>query len=179
MNLKSCLMAASLCLVAGIAFAQGPEFPSPNFREPQLFGAQSYQDATPIPPVGVPASPEPLTSGAVIVPAPGGTTIAPVLEGAPMPLGDCNCQFYQRVCYKDKCKIAPCAQVLVVSVLDPCSTKCDCETKCVQVKICAPPCDCPKVKISRSGRHTRYDFGKYAVDIYSNRNGTVTVDYDA
>ena len=160
MNLKSCLMAASLCLVAGIAFAQGPEFPSPNFRGPQLFGAQSYQDATPIPPVG-------------------GTTIAPVLEGAPMPLGDCNCQFYQRVCYKDKCKIAPCAQVLVVSVLDPCSTKCDCETKCVQVKICAPPCDCPKVKVSRSGRHTRYDFGKYAVDIYSNRNGTVTVDYDA
>lgn len=40
MNLKSCLMAASLCLVAGIAFAQGPEFPSPYFRGPQLFGAQ-------------------------------------------------------------------------------------------------------------------------------------------
>ena len=174
MSLKSCLMAASLCLVAGIALAQGPRFPEPNFG-----GAQSFQDATPIPPVGVPASPEPITSGAIVVPAPGGTTIAPTIDGAPMPVANCCCEFYSRVCYKDKCKIAPCAEVLVVSVIDPCSSKCDCETKCVQVKICAPPCGCAKVKVSRTGRHTRYDYGKYAIDIYSNRNGTITVDYDA
>ncbi len=177
MNLKSCLMSASMCLVAGIAFAQGPQFPAANFRGPELFGPQSFQDPTPIPAVGVPASAEPLTSGAVVVPAPGGAI--PELDGTPMPVANCACGFYSRVCYKDKCKIAPCAEVLVVSVLDPCSSKCDCETKCVQVKICAPPCGCAKVKVSRTGRHTRYDFGKYAIDIYSNRNGTITVDYDA
>jgi hypothetical protein len=172
-------MAASMCLVAGIAFAQPPQIPTPDFGGPQLFGPQSFQDAAPIPQVGVPASPEPVTSGAIVVPAPGGTTIAPTLDGTPMPVANCACESYSRVCYKDKCKIAPCAQVLVVSVLDPCSRKCDCETKCVQVKICAPPCECAKIKVKRNGRHTRYDFGKYAIDIYSNRNGTITVDYDA
>ena len=178
MSLKSCLMAASMCLIAGIAMAQGPLIPTPDFGGPQLFGPQSFQDATPIPGVSVPGN-EPVTSGAIVVPAPGGTTIAPQLDGTPMLVTDCSCEFYSRVCYKDKCKIAPCAQILVVSVLDPCSSKCDCETKCVQVKICAPPCECAKIKVKRHGRHTRYDFGKYAVDIYSNRNGTITVDYDA
>ncbi|MES2790890.1 MAG: hypothetical protein V4719_14865 [Planctomycetota bacterium] len=179
MSIRSCLMAASLCLVAGIAMAQGPQFPAPSFRGPAFSGPENYQDVTPIPGVGVSPFPEPATGGAVVVPAPGGTSIIPELDGAPVPVGNCGCEFYDRVCYKDKRKIAPCAETLVVSVLDPCSRKCDCETKCVQVKICAPPCGCAKVKVSRTGRHTRYDFGKYAIDIYSNRNGTIVVDYDA
>jgi len=72
---------------------------------------------------------------------------------------------------------------MIVSVKDPCSCKkttCCCETpKCVNVKICVPPCDCPKVKVTRHGFKTRYDFGKYAVDIISKPNGDILVDYDA
>ena len=170
-TIRTGLMAASMCLVAAMAFAQGPQFPS---RGPVLFGPENFQDATPIPAVTPTAEP-----GSVIVPGPGGTYIAPEANGIPMALSDCQCEFYCNVRYKDKCKIAPCAETLVVSVIDPCSRKFDCEVKCVQVKICAPNCGCPKVKISRNGRHTRYDYGKYAIDIYANRNGTILVDYDA
>ena len=105
--------------------------------------------------------------------------IPPAVMAAPLALADCQSPFYSHVKYKNKCKIAPCAETMVVSVIDPCTKKCDCETHCVQVKICAPTCGCPKIKVSRTGRHVRYDFGKYAIDIYSNRNGTILVDYDA
>ena len=103
----------------------------------------------------------------------------PTLDGLPVVMAPCCSQLYSRVCYKQPRKIAPCAVPLVVSVLDPCSRKFDCETKCVLVKICVPTCGCPRVKVTRCGRHTRYDYGKYAVDITSHRNGTITVDYDA
>lgn len=178
MNMRTCLMAASLCLVAGVTFAQGPEFPSGNTRGNGLSRALSFQDAAPIP--GIRATPEAgsVINGAIVVPGPDGA-IMPELDGAPVPVASCCSELFDRVCYKDKCKMSPCAEPMIVSVLDPCSRKCDCETKCVLVKICVPTCGCPKVKISRSGRHTRYDYGKYAVDIFSNRNGTVTVDYDA
>lgn len=109
----------------------------------------------------------------------GPVIVAPQVDAPPMLLSDCSCDFYSRVRYKDKKHIAPCADTMVVSIIDPCSRKHDCETRCVQVKICVPACDCPKAKVSRSGRHVRYDFGKYAVDIFSNRNGEVVVDYDA
>ena len=76
----------------------------------------------------------------------------------------------------------------IVMVKDPCPAPCDpcnrCATpapKCVAVQICVPPCSTcpPKVTCKRCGEYVRYDFGKYAVDIYSNRNGTILVDYDA
>ena len=181
MNMRTCLMAASLCLVAGMTFAQGPEFPSRNFSGNES-NTLSFQDATPIPGIGIAPNRqrvyESATDGAIVVPGADGA-ILPQLDGAPVPVAGCCSELFDRVCYKDKCKMAPCAEPMIVSVLDPCSRKCDCETKCVLVKICVPTCGCPKVKVTRSGRHTRYDFGKYAVDIFSNRNGTVTVDYDA
>jgi hypothetical protein len=179
MRMKTCLMSASVLLLGVcLGFAQGPQFDAPEFRGPILSGPDSFQDGTPIPGIGNAPSPDASFSNPGF-PGPGGPVILPQVDGVPVPLASCDCQFYDRVCYKDKKKIAPCAQTMVVSVIDPCSRKYDCEKRCVQVKICVPPCDCPKVKVTRNGRHTRYDFGKYAVDIFSNRNGSIVVDYDA
>lgn len=172
--LRTSVLSVSMVLFGICAsFAQGPQFDGPSFRGPALFGPENFQDATPIPAI----SPS-LDQGPVLQ-APGGAIVVPEVDGPPMLVSDCSCQFYKRVCYKDKRKIAPCAETMVVSVIDPCSRKYDCETRCVQVKICVPTCGCPKVKVTHNGRHTRYDYGKYAIDIFSNRNGTVTVDYDA
>lgn len=184
--LKTGMLSVSIVMFGICAsFAQGPELTAPIFRRPVISAPEAFQDTTPIPAVTPdvelgPVLPGAATGGAIVVPQ-GGLVQpgVPVLDGAPMALTDCQCQFYNRVCYKDKKKIAPCAATMVVSVIDPCTRKCDCETRCVQVKICVPTCGCAKVKVTRNGRHTRYDYGKYAIDIFSNRNGTVTVDYDA
>lgn len=179
MHVRTCLMSASVLLFGlCLGFAQGPQFDAPNFRGPVLFGPENFQDVTPIPGIGVPPTPEP-GFGNPVLPAPGGPVIMPEVDAAPIPLESCPCDLYDRVCYKDKKHISPCAEPMVISVIDPCSRKYDCETRCVQVKICVPTCGCPKVKISHNGRHTRYDYGKYAIDIYSNRNGSILVDYDA
>lgn len=176
--LKACVMSASVLLFGiCLSFAQGPQLDAPNFRGPALEGAQYFQDATPIPGIGQPV-PE-AAFGNPVLPAPGGAVIVPEVDAAPMPISDCACRLYDRVCYKDRKHLSPCAEPMIVSVIDPCSRKYDCETRCVQVRICVPTCGCPKVKVSHNGRHTRYDYGKYAIDIYSNRNGTILVDYDA
>ena len=191
-------------LPSGLKLAQGPRLVGQDANGPILFGAEAGFEQTPgvrVAPVPEPAIADPadnfpavvdpesepafrpgvpagVIAGPVDPGAPG--VVVPQVDGIPMPVSDCQCGFfYQRVRYKNKGRIAPCAETMVVSVIDPCSRRYDCETKCVQVKICVPACGCPKVKVSRTGRHTRYDFGKYAVDIYSNRNGTVLVDYDA
>jgi hypothetical protein len=148
----------------------GPDFVGPHFIGPVELGPEAAF-------VQVPGSViQSLPAGEFT--SPNGIS-APSLEGMPIVLSASTCAFFARVKYKNKGKIAPCAQTMVVTVLDPRSVKCDCETKFVQVKICAPLNGCPKVKISRTGRHTRYDYGKYAIDVYSNRNGTILVDYDA
>jgi hypothetical protein len=86
---------------------------------------------------------------------------------------------YDNVKYRDLRNIHPCAVEKIVSVPDPCQDPCDpCSKKCVSVKICVPPCDCPeKVKVTRNGNKIRYDYGQYAVDITSTRRGVI-VDYD-
>jgi hypothetical protein len=40
-----------------------------------------------------------------------------------------------------------------------------------------PPCGCPEIKTSHSGKRVTYDYGEYEVDITS-KNGKVVVDYD-
>ena len=35
------------------------------------------------------------------------------------------------------------------------------------VKICVPPCGCPKVRVTRNGSKVKYDYGKYEVEISS------------
>lgn len=171
MSMKVSLTFASLfLLIASTCSAQGPRLVGPDLNGPVFLGPEAVLGQAPAP--GIAPIPESAFAN------PGGVVVPP-LDGAPVVIPAGECEFFPHVRYKNKGKIAPCAQTMVVTVLDPCSSKCDCETKCVQVKICAPTCGCPKVKVSRTGRHTRYDFGKYAIDIYSNRNGTILVDYDA
>jgi hypothetical protein len=87
---------------------------------------------------------------------------------------------FQCVKYRDTRNIAPCAVPIIVQVPDPCvpRDRCGCTPRpCVFVEICVPSCGCPKVCVTRHGNKTRYDYGKYAVDIVS-VNGRVVVDYD-
>ncbi|MFT5323906.1 MAG: hypothetical protein ACI8P0_001760 [Planctomycetaceae bacterium] len=85
---------------------------------------------------------------------------------------------------------------------DPCKCACDQKPKCVYVKICVPKkqpchtccapkpsccapkpaCGCqkdhgPKVTCKKNGAYTKYDYGKYRVEIRV-KNGWVVVDYD-
>jgi hypothetical protein len=88
---------------------------------------------------------------------------------------------YPRVKYHDKRHIAPCAVPMVIAVRDPCAKHDPCAAcgppKCVFVEICAPPCGCPKICTKHDGVRTRYDYGKYAVNITS-KHGIIVVDYD-
>lgn len=101
----------------------------------------------------------------------------------PVPVVECQVPLYKCVKYRDERKIAPCAVPMVVMVKDPCwrDDPCDpCDApRCVAVKICVPPCsECPpRISCRCGGAVVRYDFGKYAVDIRSQR-GVVVVDYD-
>lgn len=74
--------------------------------------------------------------------------------------------------------IAPCAVPIVVQVPDPCAPRNGCCPRpCVNVEICVPACGCPRVCVTRNGNKTRYDYGKYAVNVIS-LNGRIIVDYD-
>lgn len=88
-------------------------------------------------------------------------------------------EIYQNVRYKQTRKAHPCAEPKIVQVPNPCYDPCDpcCGPKCVNVKICVPPCDCPCISVRRNGDRVRYDYGKYAVDVIVRRN-YVLVDYD-
>lgn len=116
---------------------------------------------------------------------------APVAASAPIQLYDC-------VKYEDLDHIAPCSEVKIVKVLDPCwrPDPCACcqKPRCVYVKICVPKqnhcssccgpqaCGCghsrgPKVCCKKNGAYTKYDYGKYRVEIRV-KKGWVVVDYD-
>lgn len=90
---------------------------------------------------------------------------------APTPqLGFC---LYSDVTVRQPRRAHPHAVPKVVSIKDPCHPGC-----CVFVEICAPPCECERVRIRRNGNHVRYDYGRYAVDIITKRSGEVVIDYD-
>ena len=83
---------------------------------------------------------------------------------------------------KDAHHIAPCAVPKIVEIVDPCwkPDPCNpcCKAPCVRVQICVPDQCCPPtVKCSKDGKHTKWDFGKYAVEVRS-KKGYVEVDYD-
>ncbi len=94
--------------------------------------------------------------------------------------GDCN--LFKCVEVEDRHNIHPCAVTKIISILDPCAcdNRCSCcGPKCVLVKICVPPCGCPKIKVTRHGRKVKYDYGKYTIEIKSSkRKGIIEVDYD-
>ena len=83
--------------------------------------------------------------------------------------------------YRDVRNIAPCAVPVVVQVPDPCACRDRCNPcaprPCVNVQICVPQNGCPTVCVTRHGNKTRFDYGKYAVDVVS-INGKIVVDYD-
>lgn len=114
-----------------------------------------------------------------VPPAPGSQKKA--LEAAPKAKGHAHPHHghaHYRTRYKDLRNIHPCAVKKVVSIIDPCfDPRSCCKPKCVKVTICVPPCGCAKVRVSRSGRRVKYDYGKYEIKITS-RNGKITVDYD-
>ncbi|MFT5093051.1 MAG: hypothetical protein ACKVII_03160 [Planctomycetales bacterium] len=128
-------------------------------------------------------------------------------EAAPEPVAESKAiELFQCVKYEDLDHIAPCAEVKIVKVLDPCwkPDPCACcqKPRCVYVKICVPKkqpchtccapkpsccapkpaCGCqkdhgPKVTCKKNGAYTKYDYGKYRVEIRV-KNGWVVVDYD-
>jgi hypothetical protein len=109
---------------------------------------------------------------------------APAVEGskAPAAKGHPTAELFHCVRYEDLCNVHPCAVTKIVSIKDPCwkpdPCSCKCQVApCVLVKICVPPCGCPKVRVTRNGSKVKYDYGKYEVEI-SSRRGVVKVDYD-
>lgn len=91
-----------------------------------------------------------------------------------------NAELFPCVKVRSPRNIAPCAVPIIVQVPDPCTPRdrCTCAPRpCVNVQICVPSCGCPKVCVTRHGNKTRYDYGKYAVNVIS-MNGKIVVDYD-
>lgn len=88
-------------------------------------------------------------------------------------------ELFQCVRYIAERNIAPCAVPVIVQVPDPCAPRdrCCCTPRpCVNVQICVPQCGCPDVCVTRNGNKTRFDYGKYAVNVYS-LNGKILVSY--
>lgn len=135
---------------------------------------------TPIPPIpGVydsephPPAPQPL--GYVAEPLPQGHSV-PTFDDVPYSVSE-PVELYDNVRYRGVRKIHPCAVPMIVQVPDPCQDPCDtCGPRCVNIEICVPPCECPKIKCRRNGQRMIYDFGKYEVAITSAR-GIVSVAY--
>jgi hypothetical protein len=187
--MKKLAVAFCVVAVAAVTSASAAEYRAPLFPAPAVFG--TFDDA----------------------PKPEGVEAAkPVAESKAITLYEC-------VKYEDLDHIAPCAEVRIVKVLDPCwkPDPCACcqKPKCVYVKICvpkkvvcckpAPPsccapkptccapapkpccdkchacgCDHRKEKVTcrKNGAYTKYDYGKYRVEIRVKKNGWIVVDYD-
>ena len=121
---------------------------------------------------------------------------------APEPVAEKAHELYECVKYEDLDHIAPCAEEKIVKVLDPCwkPDPCACcqKPKYVHVKICVPKkkapccapkpsccapkpaCGCekdhgPKVTSRNHGAYTKYDYGKYRIEIRV-KKGWVVVD---
>jgi len=166
-------VALSAGLLATSAWARGPDR-GPSFGGPLDLGEPTRTPPGLVDPVVLRQDP-----AAELTPMPEASVpMAMPAEAGVIELFPC-------VTYKNECKIAPCAEPMIVSIKDPCICKPLCCTgcppvRCVHVKICVPPCDCPNVKIKREGAKIRYDFGKYSVTIRSvPRKGEVIVDYGA
>lgn len=148
-KLLSVLVMGAVAVSATTAMAAGPSFGFPV----------SFQGA-------VPPAPEPMGPG--MLPGPG------VPIGPPVELFHC-------VKYKDLDNIAPCAVPLIIQVKDPCAchNPCSCcAPRCVNVKICVPPCGCPpRIKCRKDGEHIEYDYGDYEIDVRV-KDGYIEVDYD-
>lgn len=127
-------------------------------------------------PSALPPSPTPVEAAPIAM----DSTPIPMDSSPPsVPMSGDMVQLYDCVKYEDLDNVHPCAVTKVVAVADPCQDPCDCcGPRCVYVQICVPPCGCPEIKTSHGGRHVKYDYGKYEVEIKSKKGGVVEVDYD-
>lgn len=169
-NLMSLAVAVACLASAAVANAEGPRLVLGRGIDLSMPRLVSFRQGAVVP------EPVPVVGGAAL----SGPVL--VMDSLPVPYEVGECELFPCVKYKDCRKIAPCAVPMIVSVKDPCACKtvCNscCEPKCVNVKICVPPCDCPDVKITRNGNRVTYCFGCYAVHITS-KNGIVVVNYDS
>lgn len=166
-----CLWSVTLVVASTAAWAaDGPAYYAPR----------ALMVAQPLTLNQIPPTPTPYDSG---IPMPD-----PTLQGQPLPPGYSYptidqvphavggvVPLYTNVKYRAVRNIHPCAIPMVVQVPDPCDPCCE---ACVNVKICVPPCDCPRIRCRRNGDRLIYDFGKYKVTITSAQaRGIVLVDY--
>ncbi len=112
-----------------------------------------------------------------LVPVPVGSSVGVVVCDA------CDAggiELFRNVRVVQSRKIHPCAVSKIVQVPNPCYDPCNpcCESPCVFVEICIPPCACEEVCSSRNGRRTKFDYGKYAVKVTA-RRGTLIINYDS
>lgn len=176
MNRRLALFSVGMAFMASTAFGAGTRSRLPELTLGRsLFGRlQSPDLATPTPLSTVPT---PLTPDLALPPNP----VPEVQYNGPvaqLPVVTTPIELFQCVKYRDSRKIAPCAVPIVVAVPNPCVPADRCSTRaCVYVEICVPNCGCPTVCVTRNGNKTRYDYGKYAIDIVC-RNGKIIVDYD-
>jgi len=178
-------MFCAVAIVAAASVTSAAEF-SPLF--PSTFVVGSFDDKA-LKPIGHDKAPEPTGH-----------------DKAMEPITEKVHELYECVKYEDLDHIASCAEEKIVKVLDPCwkpdpcKCVCDQKPKYVYVKICVPKkktpcctpkpsccapkptCDCqkdhgPKVTCRNNGAYTKYDYGKYRIEIRA-KNGLVVVDYD-
>lgn len=93
----------------------------------------------------------------------------------------CSCS--NKVSYKNKRNVAPCAVEKKTCVsfcetgVDACCNKTS-QLVAVEVPICAPPCATKEtVSRSKNGRRAVYDYGKYEVVVKAKKDGNVDVNY--
>ncbi|WP_339750104.1 hypothetical protein [uncultured Rubinisphaera sp.] len=109
-------------------------------------------------------------------------TVVPYVESAPY--SPALPPLYDRVDYRDQHRKHPHAVPYLVEVplwkpILPRRRANYCGPECAMIIICVPPCDVPRVRVTRFGHKLRYDFGKYEVDVVVRRDGRIIVDYDA
>jgi hypothetical protein len=75
-------------------------------------------------------------------------------------------ELFRDVRYRGQRNVAPDAVPTILQVADPCNRDRCCKT-CVNVEVCAPPCDPKCVRVTRDGNKVRYDFGRYEIVIKS------------
>jgi hypothetical protein len=170
MNRLCASLSLGLAMVASVGFGAqtGPTLGAPSLGGPTLL-SQPYAPDLPMP-APLNGSPTPL-SNEVQYNGPVGQL--PVVTMTNPVLFSC-------VKYRATRNIAPCAVPIIVQVPDPCAPRdrCGCTVRpCVNVEICVPACGCPNVCVTRNGNKTRYDYGKYAVNVVTH-NGRIVVDYD-
>lgn len=158
----------AVLLTAATGFADGPTFVGPAFPG-NAYVAQSPV-IEPIPMPG-PSYVTPLQGEVVLPPAGAGYPPAGV-GGQPFVMP--GIELYRDVKYRRVRNIAPCAVPMIVSVKDPCASRCNsCGPQCVNVEICVPPGECPCIKSNRDGSRVTYRYDRYSVQICSLRTGVV------